>query len=1330
MKLEHSIREQRFEIKVDSEALALALQPRLADVNRQYFLPLIERVLDELDVPGRRIRIGTLKVNLGRIPFASFAEVAAERLYRELRQALEEHLRGLEESSTAEDIWLSEEAARLELLEHYLLTGTLPFWATRAATFSLEDLMQELAADAPQGLVAAIRRHGRQASVRERLLLQLREESLQRLLHLLEPEHAVLIIAYMIDLRGMHRVKPVLRSSDSQFARLIWLLVLAYITRDPGSQFNRRSFLKSLLEGMAESEGLGYAELLKLLCASLHQVEKQHSFRHSLPTALRELEQEIGPAGVDAERMPGARALPVQPTPHEPPEGITARLLTEDAAQAASKPTFDGPRDEQTASALAALELYLSTGRLPAAGGEDGQARFALLRDLLRRLAAHGAPEASHLIRKVARLHEPGLPILIFRLLQAAAPADLLAMIVPRERAWIESFVRVLSSVHAGAGAAGGASKVEGEEPVWESVLEYLLREPTGRLDLRGMVRQVIESVAWREGVRAVTLGKALEAALKETAEVDADLSQTRKEVEEYVRGMARQAGEARPVFTRYDQAEILRHYFYYGVLPWGALARDPALTPQRALAYLPFLSRSLLRGVFPVESSGKRLAALLRATRLLPEEGLATLLRRLFHQTQETDSPFWRALAEAAEKSEDEQAFYARLIAANLDGRHIDLEQLAAAPHSAPQADEFVRRPELTEWDAPAIKSALAYGLRFGDTQAAGTPAVGDLLSTLVTKHPQEARHFLGAVRDTPDMLAALTRRSPAPIFDRLLDLVSPHGAEIIRALLRSLAGIPAPYRPGNEEVTREVILYEVLRLEEGEPLSDLFFARVLRKLFGASLPAEAAQFLLRESAGWSASAEVPQAQVAALEAAVKSDEARRGGAGAPAELQRNDAGQAATALVAPALREAVFAFLRGESPAIHGGGESQAEDAAPRQEVLSNDALAQALLLMLDRLPEAVGDILHKHQSDLRDHERWIKSLPESALVRLSYLIEPQKHRALLDAAEVLASAWLETVPPAAQALADRESYWRFIFDFLARNTEADRTVGRLVTAFFEYAAARYQALEPGDAARLSVAERLLENARRLADEAGQSGMRSILHQDRAPLLSIWNPHAPPARVPASEATSEDERQRGVEGRHPKSRRRGPAKMRFSLESDEKEEAEGEEPIYINNAGLALTGPFLPHLFKSLDLLAEDESGHARLRDSKAVSRAVHLLQYLVNGSTSTPEPALVLNKIMCGVPTTAPVEREIEPTEQERELCERLLKAMIANWKIIENTSIAGLQQTFLQREGRLDRSPDGWKLKAQRKTLDVLVDQIPWSISVIFNKWMPQPLRVTW
>lgn len=164
--------------------------------------------------------------------------------------------------------------------------------------------------------------------------------------------------------------------------------------------------------------------------------------------------------------------------------------------------------------------------------------------------------------------------------------------------------------------------------------------------------------------------------------------------------------------------------------------------------------------------------------------------------------------------------------------------------------------------------------------------------------------------------------------------------------------------------------------------------------------------------------------------------------------------------------------------------------------------------------------------------------------------------------------------------------------------------------------------------------------------------------------------------------------------------------------------------------NAGLVLASPFLPRLFTSLGLMEDGDDGHPRFRDAEAVSRGVHLLQYLADGSTNTPEPALVLNKLLCGAAPATPVDAAIRITETESAACRQLLEAMLAHWPALGGTSVAGLRETFLRREGRLAAADERWKLTVQRKTLDVLVDQVPWSISIVLHPWMPAPVHVTW
>ena len=163
----------------------------------------------------------------------------------------------------------------------------------------------------------------------------------------------------------------------------------------------------------------------------------------------------------------------------------------------------------------------------------------------------------------------------------------------------------------------------------------------------------------------------------------------------------------------------------------------------------------------------------------------------------------------------------------------------------------------------------------------------------------------------------------------------------------------------------------------------------------------------------------------------------------------------------------------------------------------------------------------------------------------------------------------------------------------------------------------------------------------------------------------------------------------------------------------------------IYVANAGLVLTSPFLPHLFKTFGLTA-----NGAWKDAASAARAPHLLQWLVDGASNAPEPALALNKLICGLPPSAPLDTHFEITVREQETCTQLLQAMLANWTVLAHSSIAALRETFLQREGKLQEQSDRWTLQVQRKTLDVLIDRIPWTFSVVYHPWMPKPIHVTW
>jgi len=165
--------------------------------------------------------------------------------------------------------------------------------------------------------------------------------------------------------------------------------------------------------------------------------------------------------------------------------------------------------------------------------------------------------------------------------------------------------------------------------------------------------------------------------------------------------------------------------------------------------------------------------------------------------------------------------------------------------------------------------------------------------------------------------------------------------------------------------------------------------------------------------------------------------------------------------------------------------------------------------------------------------------------------------------------------------------------------------------------------------------------------------------------------------------------------------------------------------ETLYVANAGLVLAGAYLQRLLGMLHL-----AGNEAFHTPQAAERAVHLLQFLVTGELDTPEPLLVLNKLLCGLPLDTPVVRGIEASAQERATVEGLLQAMIAHWKIIGQTSVAGLRESFLQREGRLSCDEEGWHLQVEPRSFDMLLDQLPWGYSLLKFQWMERPLHVEW
>lgn len=167
-------------------------------------------------------------------------------------------------------------------------------------------------------------------------------------------------------------------------------------------------------------------------------------------------------------------------------------------------------------------------------------------------------------------------------------------------------------------------------------------------------------------------------------------------------------------------------------------------------------------------------------------------------------------------------------------------------------------------------------------------------------------------------------------------------------------------------------------------------------------------------------------------------------------------------------------------------------------------------------------------------------------------------------------------------------------------------------------------------------------------------------------------------------------------------------------------------KEGIVVKNAGMVMLNSYFPMLFDRLNLLNDDKI----FKDKTLQLKAVHYLQYLLCGLSSTEESLLPLNKIMCGLALAEPVPEAILISEEHKNLIDGLLRAVIGYWPEIGKCTIDGFRGNWLIRDGLLVEQEDRWELTIEKRAYDILIHKSPFSFSIIKLKWMDKPIHVSW
>lgn len=159
---------------------------------------------------------------------------------------------------------------------------------------------------------------------------------------------------------------------------------------------------------------------------------------------------------------------------------------------------------------------------------------------------------------------------------------------------------------------------------------------------------------------------------------------------------------------------------------------------------------------------------------------------------------------------------------------------------------------------------------------------------------------------------------------------------------------------------------------------------------------------------------------------------------------------------------------------------------------------------------------------------------------------------------------------------------------------------------------------------------------------------------------------------------------------------------------------------------AGCILLYPYLHRLFKELGYLSADK----KIKQSKQ-SRAVTLMIYLLTGAEQAFDYQLHFVKWLLGIPVDALISIE-ENSLDKKEISEadNVLLSFKTHWAVLKNSSFTNIRESFLQRAGMMKLYDQQCHITIERKGIDVLIDQIPFSLSIIRLPWIKQQIIVTW
>lgn len=1292
----HIIRQYTFDVQSSNRAQSLALQERISHLFRQRISGDMDELLQRI-VPEQMIAVlDTLELDLGFILYKDVETELPAKIMSALEKALADILRyGIsgEQYTLTGKVHLKTGADRLfELMRHYLLSGVMPWWATAAEHKQPELAIMHLAGTEPNRLAALLRDIARAAYVRQRIAYQFPIAAIQQVVTVLEPAEAVFIFAYSREIVQLQQRQTILQTEGKTLERAVWWFVLNYLFTETSAYFNRKQFVRSHLAQMAQHFNVAYGQLLQLFYNAL-LFYKQDMAEASVGGFITTLYQEYAGEQLQAGRYPPNATDNKNTTPDEQIAVLRYYLLY------GSFPWW-----------APAISLQILQQQMITLAKEARVPLQQMLNTVLRGEAAFKRWDT--LVQTTGQQQPAAAQQTMLQQLTARIP------VAANGHSGLPPFV---TTGDVGANGSNGLpplhtpDAIPPEQQQLRDVLLYRLLYGSipwwgstyAHFSINSLWQQLMEqsmSLAVAVFKYAGTIPYAIERSLQETTP-------------EVLLRLMQAAKLPAPVLDVYESLY--------------ALLQTISAQIQPALAGLQSLQLQLLKSIWQTWAltAYTRLELPAFITAAIQSWAAATgLLPGSLLLLMKNAAPANAVLSDHLQQLiNEQQTAWAAVYhsTGSVPVQHLLLDNIRKGIVPATTAEKEQTARLVLEWWQHFLATGHLPVIAGAFNQQVTVELVGKMLEWLYANY----RERLSAVADVV---------TPSPLTLNQLFLV-----------WQAMAATPTPVRELlagwlQQAVTPPaagtMIIQDGLWQEVPEPR----VAATTEALPRISMPAAVSRLLHRFRQYDTISSATEQQhwlqQAIELLSYFLQHQKLPGYLGTISSTVSNELLKQAIILLhreksalltqllnaedtLPAARVAIY-HLFTPPAGIH---ESQV------RQNLEIYAVQDSLLLLQQTIHKPIGGFREAVQFYRNQHRQ----------ERLSFYQKIFQHTLLIEQAaqELDDATFLEMMqdihigwghPPDA-ALKELQQ----LFDIIITDSQEREKIRLLFRQFhMQLLAGHFTVHHAAEYAQrflhfitgsgVSAAESFIG---RLAVSKGAINITAYVHlrnilpalQQQAAQYVHTHAHMEQVR----QQLYEKDRQQLHPTQKPAAISKPPQEQLPNNRELEKIKPPELENIYVGNAGLVLLHPFLSFAFQRLGWLQE-----GKFISEEAQHRAIHLLQFTVDGLEEHPEHALALNKVLCNFPLAAPVPLEITLTEEEKQLSVEMLKVVIQRWEKMKNSSVEGFQGAFLQREGALRQTDEAWFLRVEQRAYDVIMQTLPWGIGTIKTPWMDKVLYTEW